>query len=432
MNMPRRQRQRALDHAAQSLLLNRNLQSFDEATILTNVGHTHNKRGEFEMALAKYSEALNLWKALGDKRGEAITLKHMSSALRDQGKLVEAQTNIEKSLALLEFMREHAGTPELQSSFVAGLFDFYEYYVDLLMRIHAAGPKAGSDLAALAFTEKVKLRSLKELLIQAGVDLREGVDGALVDRERTINKLITARLDEQTKLLRGKYTDEQSDAAERELGELKDKYRECRRKFVAPHLAALSEPQPLTVSEIQRRYWTETILLEYALGSERSYLWGGDLGWRAESSIAAKATIETQARRIYQLLMARQPALGLTLAQQRAREQAADAEYQTQVNILSNMLLEPVAGRLGTKRLVIVADGALQYLPFAVLPVPETLATAKTSLARPLIIDHEIVSLPSASVLAVLRRELAGRGRAARMVAVLADPVFEPDDERVS
>ncbi|PYS70332.1 MAG: hypothetical protein DMF69_13845, partial [Acidobacteria bacterium] len=108
-------------------------------------------------------------------------------------------------------------------------------------------------------------------------------------------------------------------------------------------------------------------------------------------------------------------------------------------NILSNMLLEPVAARLGTKRLLIVADGALQYLPFAVLPTPQTLpqtlpqalASAKRSASKPLIIDHEIVSLPSASVLAVLRRELAGRGPAARMVAVLADPVFEPDDARV-
>jgi len=49
----------------------------------------------------------------------------------------------------------------------------------------------------------------------------------------------------------------------------------------------------------------------------------------------------------------------------------------------------------------------------------------------PLIAEHEIVSLPSASVLAVLRHESASRQPATKIVAVLADPVFEPDDARV-
>jgi CHAT domain-containing protein len=46
-------------------------------------------------------------------------------------------------------------------------------------------------------------------------------------------------------------------------------------------------------------------------------------------------------------------------------------------------------------------------------------------------VNHEIVSLPSASSLAVLRRELAGRAPAPKAVAVIADPVFDADDERV-
>ena len=41
------------------------------------------------------------------------------------------------------------------------------------------------------------------------------------------------------------------------------------------------------------------------------------------------------------------------------------------------------------------------------------------------------MSLPSASVLAVLRRELGDRKPATKTVAVLADPVFAPDDARV-
>jgi len=79
---------------------------------------------------------------------------------------------------------------------------------------------------------------------------------------------------------------------------------------------------------------------------------------------------------------------------------------------------------LGKKRLAIVAAEALSFLPFAALPDP-------AAADQPLLIAHEIVNLPSASVLAVIRREMAGRRAAEKAVAVLADPVFEANDPRV-
>jgi len=92
---------------------------------------------------------------------------------------------------------------------------------------------------------------------------------------------------------------------------------------------------------------------------------------------------------------------------------------------LSDILLKPVAGQIGKKRLVVVSDGALQYVPFAALPVPNS------KNVTPLLVEHEIVSLPSASTIDVLRRELMGRKPAPKAVAILAEPVFTVDDERV-
>jgi len=98
------------------------------------------------------------------------------------------------------------------------------------------------------------------------------------------------------------------------------------------------------------------------------------------------------------------------------------------------MLLGPVASQLGRKRLAIVADGALQYIPFAALPAPSPgtdEGRSSVTKPQPLFVEHEIVSLPSASTLATLRRETAGRKPAAKSLAVLADPVFTDDDTRV-
>src|ERR1044072_3496161 len=87
------------------------------------------------------------------------------------------------------------------------------------------------------------------------------------------------------------------------------------------------------------------------------------------------------------------------------------------------MILAPAAAEFGAKRLVVVADGALQYVPFAALPVASN---------RPLIVDHELVSLPSASAFALQRQILKNRPLAPESVAVIADPVFSTNDDRLS
>jgi CHAT domain-containing protein len=86
-------------------------------------------------------------------------------------------------------------------------------------------------------------------------------------------------------------------------------------------------------------------------------------------------------------------------------------------------MIAPFTEQLRRKRLVIVADGALQYIPFGSLRTPQ---------GSPLIADHEIVNAPSASTLALLRQEAQGRKPAPKVVAVLADPVFDRHDPRLS
>jgi CHAT domain-containing protein len=118
-----------------------------------------------------------------------------------------------------------------------------------------------------------------------------------------------------------------------------------------------------------------------------------------------------------------------TADEKRERVRQADAEYPTAATVLSQMLLGPVAAQLRGKRLLVVPDGALEYLPFAALTVP---SKASKGPFVPLMVHHEVTSIPSASTLAVLRRELQGRAPAEKVVAVFADPVFDKADERFS
>ncbi len=121
-----------------------------------------------------------------------------------------------------------------------------------------------------------------------------------------------------------------------------------------------------------------------------------------------------------------------TADEKRERVKKADAEYPKAAMALSQMLLGPVAGQLRQKRLLVVPDGALEYIPFAALTVPMVGPQNIRRLTSfvPLMVQHEVTSIPSASTLAVLRRELQGRAQAEKVVAVLADSVFDKTDER--
>jgi hypothetical protein len=209
----------------------------------------------------------------------------------------------------------------------------------------------------------------------------------------------------------------------------------------SPRYAALTQPQPLGVKEIQDLLDPDTLLLECALGDERSYLWAVTPSTITTYELSPRKEVEGAARRVYELMTLAQDARG-------RRAKQLEVRYWLQAARLSQMVLEPVAAQLENKRLVIVADGALPYIPFAALPRPVSLVTGHWSLARkqpprtndqrlttndqePLIVNHEIVCLPSASVLGVLWREVAGRPLAPKTVAVFADPVFEKDDPRI-
>jgi CHAT domain-containing protein len=142
--------------------------------------------------------------------------------------------------------------------------------------------------------------------------------------------------------------------------------------------------------------------------------------------LPARAKIEAAVRHVYTLLTARRLApKGLTPEQQRDRVTRADAAYAGAAQALSRMVVGPASALLAGKRLLIVADGALEYVPFSALPEPKN--------GRPLVAAHEIVRLPSATALVVLRAGIAARNSGPGTgIAVFADPVFEADDERLA
>ncbi|HET6978772.1 MAG TPA: CHAT domain-containing tetratricopeptide repeat protein [Pyrinomonadaceae bacterium] len=402
-----------------------------EAITLNHLGRAFYLWNQPQKALEYYEKALPIWRAVGDRNGEVAALYGMANAESDRDDLLEASKRTASALAIINTLRTKVASLDLRASYFASVQDLFKLHIDLLMRLHRRQPAAGFDVAALQAYEQARARSLIDMLAEASADIRQGVDPALFARERSLQQMLNAEADRQIRLFNGQHTEEAASAARRKIDELLTQLLaiEADLKSHSPRYAALTQPEPLGLSEIQTAVTDNTtLLLEYSLGEKRSYLWTVTPTSFSSYELPARATIEAAARRCYELLTARNQFVKFETAdEKRERVRLADAEYPKAAAALSEMLLGPVAGQLAGKRLLVVPDGALEYLPFAALTIPRQ----STSFV-PLMVEHEVTSIPSASTLAILRRELQGRAAAEKVVAVFADPVFEKTDERVT
>jgi CHAT domain-containing protein/Tfp pilus assembly protein PilF len=408
----------ALREAPQSLLASR---------CLHNLATVAQRRND----LAKAEELEHRALALREKLAPGSTVHAESLAtfgaiMRGKQQPEVAAKYYEQGLAALESQIAHLGRgEETRSGFRAQHADDYKDYMDLLI----ADKKPEQAFYVL---ERLRARALLETLAAARVDIRKGVDSALVGRERSLQELLNAKSERRMRALGEKNSDEQVALFDKEIKQLLLEYKEVEEQIrtSSPGYAALTQPQPLDARAVQQQLLdNDTLLLEYSLGEERSYVFAVTPDSLNAYELPRRSEVEDTARNVYRLLAIRSnPAKGQTEAPQPAQVAAAEKEYARAVAELSRMVLGPVAERLQAKRLMIVSDGALQYIPFSALPVP---AASPSNTTVPLVTSHEIVNLPSATVLAVLRREEANRTRRLRTVAVLADPVFTSSDERV-
>ncbi len=408
-----------------------------EASALNYAGVAWHKLGNTSKALESLRESLEIRRQTSDPQGEAETLLNIAIVERDSGSLEPSRTTLEAAMAITESFRARITDAGLRASYVGRVQETYASYVDVLMRLHAQSPEAGHDRVALQAAERTRARVLLESLVEARDDIHHGADPALLERERSLQQKIVTASEQLSRGLSGSAAAGQT-GARKDLERLTAEYREVQAQIrtSGPRYAALTQPEPLTAARIQQEVLDdETVLLEFALGETQSWLWAVTTSAVISVALPAERDLEAAALSLYAELTARQPR-GRELATAYAkRVAAADRRLGAQAMTVSRMLFGGIAEQLQgpwrDKRLVIVAAGALEYLPFGSLPLPTVAGQAVAKVPVPLITHHEIVGVPSASVLLTLRRERAARAPARRAVAVLADPVFEATDPRI-
>ncbi|HEX3530342.1 MAG TPA: CHAT domain-containing tetratricopeptide repeat protein [Thermoanaerobaculia bacterium] len=373
-----------------------------------------------QKALEIFTEARGLFRGYQDKAAESGALFGIARAERNLGHLAQAQDAMESSLALVERLRGTTSSLEMRSSYWSWIRPRYEFYIDMLMELDRLEPGKGHDIKAFEVSESARARTILDELAESGANMRANADPKLLEQDASLRREI-----EQLRLERQQKISQQGGSGPRPAtGDLDQKLLEAiaRHEVIAAGLRASSsgsdellEGRPRLLSQIQSEVLDrDTILLSYWLGEKESILWRVDRHSLRSFRLPGREQIQSLAIKLRDHFASGSTAI-------RERETARTAAR------LGEQLLGPVAGQLDATHLLILPDGALRYVPFAALAPPGA-AAAQGWPDRPLIVDHDIVSLPSASALSVLRRERAGRRPAPHALAVLADPVFRPTD----
>ena len=384
-------------------------------------------KGQLIEARKDIERALAYWRSFKDPDGEAISLFQLAQIERRAGNVETALTAAGTAVKLAETLRRNLDDQRIRASYFATKVDFYDTYIDLLMSSHADVVK--NTGTAFEASEQRRARVLLDTLSNSALEQRLFTDAklsAFVKRQAELRRSIFINFSLRSEAIiknnatRVAELDRQIASLSSERSNLESQIR-----TEYPEYAELMSPRPLATVEIQKQLDPDTLLLEFALGEKRSYAWVVTSEGIKGFELAPREQIEALATRLLQAITERNHKIANeTPANTKARWDKADKEFADSAAALSKLIIAPIASALQRERLVVVADGALQLVPFGLLPDP----TASSNL----IAKHEIVSLPSASVLALQRQELANRKQAPLGVAVIADPVFELKDYRVA
>jgi CHAT domain-containing protein/tetratricopeptide (TPR) repeat protein len=391
-------------------------------------------------ALETCLEALALSEKINDKAILTPALYNLARAHLAVGSPEVALSVIRRSLEIIEDLRANVTSPDFRVSYLSGVGKHYELCLQILMQLDRAHP--GSDFAAeaLLISETSRARLLLDLIHESRAVSSQGAAQELFNRERELRNLSEILAQYRMNLLLSQKDSAEIAAIDNQVAQLKADYQAIQAKIMEyPGVSFLKHAEqavPLSLPKIKSELRDgHTMLLEYALGKERSYLWAVTTDSFQSYELPDRKTIEDAAREFYKLITAPQETNGPIDSDYRTNADAADKTYSEKAMKLSRMLLGPVADQLWNRRLVVVTEGALQYIPLEALPVPVAQTAGQDgvwlSASKFLIEDHEVVALPSVSALIAIRSARNRTSSPSKLLAVIADPVFSDRDERV-
>ncbi|HXC71571.1 MAG TPA: CHAT domain-containing protein [Pyrinomonadaceae bacterium] len=369
------------------------------------IGHAYDRQGLVGRAKSSYLEALDGFTRLQDRVNQAAVYYALGQLELKQKNYDLASDYLKQSIDVTENVRRVSTSQDLMTAFSATVQDRYEAYIECLMKQHEKQPARGFAVRAFETSELARARTLSELLLTVQAP---GVDPQLAARQRSLRQRLRIKENDKINILAKKDSQDQVKALEAETAQLEGEYNavndEIRSRY--PSYDELSKPTAWDLRHIQETILRDddAVLLEYSAGTENSYAWVVSRDGFKSYALPAQKVINEAVQRVYSLSSTPPGA-------------SVETELDQATAALSKLVLEPVASSLNKPRIIVVADGSLNYIPFQLL-------RASAPANEPLISKYEVINVPSASILGQLRQEKQQRRPRSKILAAFGDPVF--------
>jgi CHAT domain-containing protein len=372
---------------------------------------TELKRGNLELAEA-------LFQRMSAELGSSENRWIKPASLAGRARLERARGHLQLALALaqqaldeVELLRREIGRTDLKTSVFASQQSYFDLAADLTLDLYGQTGDRSLLVEAFEISERSRARRLLDLLA-TGPSPSTGEP----HRAETRDAKALSRAEERLKALRSDGAE--ASVIERAEHEVRKAVLDLRREEDPP--GGTAEPSfggtPLSFRQIQRWIGRDTILLEFDLGEDTSYLWVVSRQHLSVHRLPPQQDIETLARKTVGVLSTQ----GVS---------AESVQGQETLLAAARLLVGEAMPELDARRWLLVMDGALHALPLGALPNPK-------HPQEPILATHEIAYAPSASV-AVRLSERAERERRKgaeplKDLAVFADAVYEKETETSS
>ena len=408
----------ASQHANNALRLAESSSSpVSRADALQELGRSYGYLGKPQLARDSLTRALTIYETLGLEGGQADSLHALSVIKHQAGDFDAALQDGEKALKLLESLRARVAAPDLRAFYSSTRRRYYDTHVRVLIDAYEYSSHSNSTYLeeALTTSERARARMTMDLLAESSVHLRKGIDAKLFQKQQNLLRELSALRHQRDSLVPDPTADVASEAlqstlrkmvaTENELNLLETEFRKNSTEY-----AAFTSPTTLSANEIQVLLDPNTTLLQYSLGDRESFVWIVTNSSLRMVRLASREKIEATVRRTFLALNSFDPS--------RARR-----SQKASLQELAGLILTPVSKFLTGEKILISAVDVLQYVPFSLLPVDGG--------GTPLLMSHEIINVPSVSVVERLRSR-EGDKEPGRTLAIFADPVFDRADSRLT
>jgi CHAT domain-containing protein/Tfp pilus assembly protein PilF len=400
---------RALLREAASALGSLDPEGAQAAGIRDDLGQVLTGLGEYTEAEQQLRQARGMRRRHSPTSVETAESSHnLGLLLWKTGRLAEAEAELRRSIEDLEAQEAKLGGSEEDRSLFASEFaDYYRDYLRLLIEL-----KREED--AFLLLERFRAASFLRTLAQRDLGAPGEVPPDLERRRRAANAEYERTQQELAQLQPGT----QATEIEAGLARLSDLRREKAEiageiRKASPRYGALRYPRALDLAAARGALDPGTLLLSYAVGRGRTYLFAIEASARGGSALSVFMLPATE-----QALRESVDAFRRLIARS-----DADADLATRSRALYSLLLQPAQTLIErSERLLILPDGPLHKLPWSALS--RVLPGRKPSYLAEWKPIHTAVS---ATVYAELRRRRDSSPReGAVVVAAFGDPTYPP------